>query len=37
MATKEKKTSNKKVRSNANIWNLADERSMADKAVKKSY
>jgi hypothetical protein len=34
MANKEKKTINKKVRSNANIWNLADERLMADTAVK---
>ena len=34
MTKKGKETSNKKVRSNANIWNLSDERSMADKAVK---
>ena len=35
MATKEKKTINKKVSSNATIWNLADERLMADTAVKR--
>lgn len=35
MATKEKKISNQKVRSNANIWNLANARVMADTAVKR--
>lgn len=35
MANKEKKTINKKVRSNANIWNLADERKMTETAVKR--
>lgn len=35
MATKEKKTINKKVSSNANIWNLDNERLMADTAVKR--
>lgn len=35
MATKEKKTINKKVRSNANIWNLANARVMTETAVER--
>ena len=35
MATKGKKTSNKKVRSKANIWNLANARVMTETAVER--